>query len=150
MASALTVSTPESNVKEFRLRSAPCATASPMRSSAGRRRCVAGVRRWRYVLSRKTGQVHFRYRDSQTGKSAVRTVGGARFLALVLQHVQPNGFRRSRNFRPPAPEQQAADCAAADRVKSGPRPDLDEAPAAVSGHLLRRAHAYRAKTDPGA
>ena len=44
------------------------------------------------------GQVSFRYRDSQTGKSAVRTLSGARFLSLLLQHVLPKGFRRSRNF----------------------------------------------------
>lgn len=52
----------------------------------------------------------------------------------------------------PASEQHAPDCAAADRAESGSRarPDLDEAPAAVSVRLLRRAHAHRAKTDPGA
>ena len=28
----------------------------------------------------------------------LRTVSGATFLSLVLQHVLPKGFRRSRNF----------------------------------------------------
>ena len=44
------------------------------------------------------------------------------------------------------------DSAAADRAESGPRarPDLDEAPAAVSVCMLRGAHAHRAKTDPSA
>ena len=44
------------------------------------------------------GQVTFRYRDSGTGKNTTRTVKGAHFLWLVLQHVLPKGFRRSRNF----------------------------------------------------
>ena len=44
------------------------------------------------------GQVTFRYRDSGTGKNTTRTVSGAHFLWLVLQHVLPKGFRRSRNF----------------------------------------------------
>ena len=44
------------------------------------------------------GQVTLRYRDSGTGKNTLRTVSGADFLQLVLQHVLPKGFRRSRNF----------------------------------------------------
>ena len=44
------------------------------------------------------GQVTFRYRDSGSGKNTLRTVSGAHFLWLVLQHVLPKGFRRSRNF----------------------------------------------------
>ncbi len=44
------------------------------------------------------GQVTFRYRDCDTGKNTLRTVSGAHFLWLVLQHVLPKGFRRSRNF----------------------------------------------------
>jgi hypothetical protein len=35
------------------------------------------------------GQVTFRYRDSGTGKGTTRTVSGAHFLWLVLQHVLP-------------------------------------------------------------
>jgi hypothetical protein len=50
------------------------------------------------ILSCEQGQVRFRYRDSKTGKTAVRTMGGAAFLRLLLQHVLPRGFRRARNF----------------------------------------------------
>ena len=40
----------------------------------------------------------FRYRDAKTGKREHRTVPGAQFLWLVLQHVLPKGLRRARNF----------------------------------------------------
>ena len=40
----------------------------------------------------------FRYRDGKTGKIERRTVPGAHFLWLVLQHVLPKGSRRARNF----------------------------------------------------
>ena len=40
----------------------------------------------------------YRWRDSPTGKKQTRTVSGATFLWLVLQHVLPKGFRRARNF----------------------------------------------------
>jgi hypothetical protein len=35
---------------------------------------------------------------AKTGKMECRTVSGAYFLWLVLQHVLPKGFRRARNF----------------------------------------------------
>jgi len=50
------------------------------------------------ILSCKDGLVTFRYRDAKTAKSALRTLPGADFLWLVLQHVLPKGLRRSRNF----------------------------------------------------
>ncbi len=50
------------------------------------------------IVSCANGQVCFRYRDSKTGKMALRTVTGAAFLWLLLQHVLPKGFRRARNF----------------------------------------------------
>ena len=50
------------------------------------------------ILSSANGQVSFRYRDGKTGKTERRTVSGADFLWLVLQHVLPKGFRRARNF----------------------------------------------------
>jgi hypothetical protein len=59
---------------------------------------------YRGVISEKDivgcadGQVSFRYRDGKTGKLERRTVPGAQFLWLVLQHVLPKGFRRARNF----------------------------------------------------
>ena len=52
----------------------------------------------RDILRCTPTQVTFRYRDSATGKNTTRVVGGAQFLWLVLQHVLPRGFRRSRNF----------------------------------------------------
>lgn len=57
-----------------------------------------GVIQEKDILSCEDGQVRFRYRDSKTGKMAVRTVSGATFLGLILQHVLPKGFRRARNF----------------------------------------------------
>jgi len=50
------------------------------------------------ILRCENGQVTYRWRDSSTKKTVVRTVSGAQFLRLVLQHVLPKGFRRSRNF----------------------------------------------------
>ena len=46
------------------------------------------------ILGCKAGLVTFRYRDAKTGKSALRTLPGADFLWLVLQHVLPKGLRR--------------------------------------------------------
>ena len=50
------------------------------------------------IVRCENGQVTYRWRDSKTKKTALRTVSGATFLWLVLQHVLPKGFRRSRNF----------------------------------------------------
>ena len=50
------------------------------------------------IVACQDGQVRFRYRDAKTGKLQQRTVSGAHFLWLVLQHVLPKGFRRARNF----------------------------------------------------
>ncbi len=50
------------------------------------------------ILRCADGQVSFRYRDAKTGKLEVRTLSGAAFLWLLLQHVLPKGFRRARNF----------------------------------------------------
>ena len=44
------------------------------------------------------GQVTFQYRDAKTQRMERKTVSGAKFLWLVLQHVLPKGFRRARNF----------------------------------------------------
>ena len=59
---------------------------------------------YRGVISEKDivacadGLVSFRYRNAKTGKLEQRTLAGADFLWLVLQHVLPKGFRRARNF----------------------------------------------------
>jgi Putative transposase/Transposase zinc-binding domain len=50
------------------------------------------------IVACDNGQVSFRYRNAKTGKMECRTVSGAYFLWLVLQHVLPKGFRRARNF----------------------------------------------------
>lgn len=57
-----------------------------------------GVIQERDILSCEDGQVRFRYRDGRSGKTMVRTISGAAFLWLILQHVLPKGLRRARNF----------------------------------------------------
>jgi len=57
-----------------------------------------GVIQEKDILSCADGRVSFRYRDAKTGKIEVRTLSGAAFLWLLLQHVLPKGFRRARNF----------------------------------------------------
>ena len=58
-----------------------------------------GVIQEKDILACDEKQVSFRYRDSQSGEMAVRTVSGATFLWLILQHVLPKGFRRARTPR---------------------------------------------------
>lgn len=50
------------------------------------------------IVACRNGQVTFRYEDSQTKQIKTRTLPGADFLWLLLQHVLPKRFRRSRNF----------------------------------------------------
>ena len=57
-----------------------------------------GVIQEKDILRCADGRVSFRYRDAKTGKMQVRTLSGAAFLWLLLQHVLPKGFRRARNF----------------------------------------------------
>ncbi len=57
-----------------------------------------GVIREADIVACEDGRVTFRYRDAKTGKWQRRSVAGAQFLWLVLQHVLPKGFRRARNF----------------------------------------------------
>ena len=57
-----------------------------------------GVIREQDIVACHDGQVTFRYRHAKTGRMEQRTVSGADFLWLVLQHVLPKGFRRARNF----------------------------------------------------
>ena len=42
--------------------------------------------------------VTFQYKDSQTNTLKTRRLRGEDFIALVLQHVLPKGFRRSRDY----------------------------------------------------
>ena len=59
---------------------------------------------YRGVISNKNlleddGQtVTFRYRDSKTKTWKTRCLAGEDFLALILQHVLPKGFRRTRDY----------------------------------------------------
>ena len=57
-----------------------------------------GVIAERDILRCKDGMVTFRYRDAKRGKPATRTLSGADFLWLLLQHVLPKGFQRARHF----------------------------------------------------
>jgi len=57
-----------------------------------------GVIREEDILACENGRVTFRYRDAATGKLERRSLAGADFLWLMLQHVLPKGFRRARNF----------------------------------------------------
>jgi len=57
-----------------------------------------GVIREKDILSCQNGEVTYRYQDSKTKHYKTKTVSGAKFLWLVLQHVLPKGFRRARNF----------------------------------------------------
>jgi hypothetical protein len=57
-----------------------------------------GVIREKDIVACGNGQVSFRFRNAKTAKMELRTVSGAQFLWLVLQHVLPKGLRRARNF----------------------------------------------------
>jgi hypothetical protein len=57
-----------------------------------------GVIQERDILRREHALVTYRWRDSKSRKMQTRTVSGATFLWLVLQHVLPKGFRRARNY----------------------------------------------------
>ena len=57
-----------------------------------------GVNQERDILRGENGNDTFQYRDTKTCKMAQRTLPGADFLWLVLQHVLPKGLRRARNF----------------------------------------------------
>jgi Putative transposase/Transposase zinc-binding domain len=57
-----------------------------------------GVIAERDIVAYDNAHVTFRYQHAKAGKLKRRTVSGADFLWLVLQHVLPKGFRRARNF----------------------------------------------------
>lgn len=57
-----------------------------------------GVIQEKDIVACENGQVTFRYQDSKTKRMEIRTVPGATFLWMILQHVLPKGFRRTRNF----------------------------------------------------
>jgi len=57
-----------------------------------------GVIQEKNILSTKNGQVTFRYQNSKTKRFQTRTLSATNFLWLVLQHILPRGFRRTRNY----------------------------------------------------
>jgi len=57
-----------------------------------------GVIAEKNILSSQGGQVTFRYQNSKTKRFVTRTLPAVNFLWLVLQHILPRGFRRTRNF----------------------------------------------------
>lgn len=57
-----------------------------------------GVIRERDILRCENGEVTFRYRHAPSGRWKTRTLPGAEFLWLLLRHVLPKRFRRTRNF----------------------------------------------------
>ena len=57
-----------------------------------------GVLQEKDIVACENGQVTFRYRDAKTGTAEMRTLPGAAFLWLLLQHLLPKGLRRTRNF----------------------------------------------------
>ncbi len=56
-----------------------------------------GVLQEKDILRCENGQVTFRYTEN-SGTVKTRTLPGADFLWLLLQHVLPKGFRRSRDY----------------------------------------------------
>jgi len=56
-----------------------------------------GVLQEKDILRWENGQVTFRYTEN-SGTVKTRTLPGADFLWLLLQHVLPKGFRRSRDY----------------------------------------------------
>jgi hypothetical protein len=57
-----------------------------------------GVISEKQILRDQNGEVTFRYIESKSGKPKTRTLPGADFLWLVLQHILPKGFRRVRDY----------------------------------------------------
>jgi len=50
------------------------------------------------IISSQDGNVTFSYVESRTGNTRCHTVKGEDFLWLVLQHVLPKGYRRTRDY----------------------------------------------------
>jgi hypothetical protein len=57
-----------------------------------------GVIQEKDILTCENAQVSFRYQNAKSKRTEIRTVSGAQFLWLILQHVLPKGFRQARNF----------------------------------------------------
>ena len=57
-----------------------------------------GVLSEKAILSDHNGLVSFVYTNSKTGERETRSLPGSEFLRLLLTHVLPKGFRRTRDF----------------------------------------------------
>jgi len=57
-----------------------------------------GVIKEKDILACRNGKITFRYKNSKTKKYQTRNVAAVHFLWLVLQHILPRGFRRTRNY----------------------------------------------------
>ena len=57
-----------------------------------------GVIREKDILKCENGMVTFRYLDSKTRRYRTKTVKGGYFLYLLMLHVLPKGFRRTRSY----------------------------------------------------
>jgi hypothetical protein len=57
-----------------------------------------GVIQERDIVRLDDSGVTYRWRDSSSGLMRQRTVSGAEFVRLVLQHVLPKGLRRARSY----------------------------------------------------
>ena len=57
-----------------------------------------GVLPDRNIISDIDGQVSFKYQDSQSKTTEIRTLPAVKFLYLILQHVLPKGLRRVRDY----------------------------------------------------
>jgi len=57
-----------------------------------------GVISNRNIIADDGDTVTFQYKDSDTGKMKTRRLRGEDFIALVLQHTLPKGFRRARDY----------------------------------------------------
>jgi hypothetical protein len=57
-----------------------------------------GVIREEDILKNEDGMITFRYCHAKTGRYRTRTLPGEDFLYLLMQHVLPRGFRRSRSY----------------------------------------------------
>lgn len=57
-----------------------------------------GVISEKSIVSNQNGQVTFKYIESGSGETKLRTLPGEEFLHLIVQHVLPKGFRRVRDY----------------------------------------------------
>ena len=57
-----------------------------------------GVLQEKDILRSEDGMVTFRYQHAKSGKYRIKTVSGEKFLYLLMLHVLPKGFRRTRSY----------------------------------------------------